>query len=143
MNKEITLCELLKIVEPFALYKKLEKSFSGFEGIAESLQSSSRKDIVFYRLNKGEQAWVRFLDRYRNSDYGLLVLCGNPPSLDVIERCVVVKEESFTLCQSLLLDKLYPFDSKRVKLVGITGTNGKTTTAHLSLKIAELLGKKA
>ena len=65
MNKEITLCELLKIVEPFALYKKLEKSFSGFGSIAESLQSSSRKDIVFYRLN---------IKRWRHII--LAILCG-------------------------------------------------------------------
>lgn len=37
---------------------------------------------------------------------------------------------------------VYGFPSRRLKVIGITGTNGKTTTAHLVTKIFERAGNK-
>ncbi len=45
------------------------------------------------------------------------------------------------LALSALADKLYGSPSKHLKLVGITGTNGKTTTAFLVRAVAEAAGR--
>ncbi len=42
----------------------------------------------------------------------------------------------------LLADAFYGYPSKELKVVGITGTNGKTTTATLLYKLFEALGHK-
>ncbi len=143
MNKEITLRDVFNHIKPSVLRTDHRHDSFALKYIVESLQSASREDVVFYKLRKGEQAWKQFLERYRNSDHGLLIMCGNPLNRDEIGRYIIVKEEDYVYCQSLLLDLFYPFDPEKVKLVAITGTNGKTTTTHLSLNIAELLGKKA
>lgn len=43
----------------------------------------------------------------------------------------------------LMAAAFYNHPSKRLKLVGVTGTNGKTTTATLLYRIAQMLGHKA
>ena len=142
MNKKITPRDVFNLIKSYVLRTDYCHDSWALKYIVESLQSASREDVVFYRLHEGELAWKHFLDRYRNSDHGLLIICGSPLSLDEIDRYIIVKEEDYIYCQSLLLDLFYPFDPEKVKLVAITGTNGKTTTAHLSLNISELLGKK-
>ncbi len=143
MNKKVTPCAVFDLIKPLTLDADCRQDFSELENIVESLQSAGRKDVVFYKLRKSDQAWKQFLTRYQDSDHGLLIICGSPPSLQGVDRYIIVKEEEYVYSQSLLLDLFYPFDPEKVKLVAITGTNGKTTTAHLSLNIAELLGKKS
>lgn len=47
------------------------------------------------------------------------------------------------LALSLIASAFYGYPSERMKVVGITGTNGKTTTAHMLCSIWEAQGKKA
>lgn len=42
----------------------------------------------------------------------------------------------------MIASAFYGFPSERVKVIGITGTNGKTTTAHMLASILETDGKK-
>ena len=44
---------------------------------------------------------------------------------------------------AVLSSAFYGFPSKKLKLIGVTGTNGKTTTTHLIRSIAELAEGKA
>lgn len=47
------------------------------------------------------------------------------------------------LALSLIANAFYGYPSERMKVVGITGTNGKTTTANMLCSIWEAQGKKA
>ena len=66
----------------------------------------------------------------------------------VCERALEVSVPQFLvpnarLALSLIASVFYGYPSERMKVVGITGTNGKTTTANMLCAIWEAQGKKA
>ncbi|ETI67980.1 UDP-N-acetylmuramoyl-L-alanyl-D-glutamate--2,6-diaminopimelate ligase [Neobacillus vireti] len=66
------------------------------------------------------------------------ILAERPLSLEV--PVVVVKDT--TRAMAVLADTFYEQPTKKLQLIGITGTNGKTTTSHLIEKIFADAGKK-
>jgi UDP-N-acetylmuramoyl-L-alanyl-D-glutamate--2,6-diaminopimelate ligase len=66
------------------------------------------------------------------------ILAERPLSLDV--PVILVKDT--TRAMAVLADTLYGQPTKKLHLIGITGTNGKTTTSHLIEKIMVDAGQK-
>ncbi|MBE5751259.1 MAG: UDP-N-acetylmuramoyl-L-alanyl-D-glutamate--2,6-diaminopimelate ligase [Clostridia bacterium] len=60
--------------------------------------------------------------------------------LDIAVPQLLVKDTRLAL--ALIASVFYGEPSERLKVVGITGTNGKTTTAHMLASIFEASGKK-
>jgi UDP-N-acetylmuramoyl-L-alanyl-D-glutamate--2,6-diaminopimelate ligase len=48
----------------------------------------------------------------------------------------------YHLAQAIIANLVYGFPSKKIKVIGITGTDGKTTTAQMVAKILQEAGKK-
>lgn len=48
----------------------------------------------------------------------------------------------YHLLTAVLANVIYGFPGRKLKVIGITGTNGKTTTAHLVTAVLEAAGKK-
>lgn len=70
-----------------------------------------------------------------------VVVCETMPEL-INEGVVYVKVKDSALAAGLMADAFYDFPSQQIKVVGITGTNGKTTTATLLYKLFEAMGNK-
>jgi len=61
----------------------------------------------------------------------LVVAEGWERPADMTADAIVVRAEDTRLAMALLSDRFWGHPSGRLKLVGVTGTNGKTTTTHL------------
>jgi UDP-N-acetylmuramoyl-L-alanyl-D-glutamate--2,6-diaminopimelate ligase len=69
------------------------------------------------------------------------VVCETLP--DVLREDVVyIQVKNSAEAAGLIADAFYDFPSEQLKIVGVTGTNGKTTVATLLYKLFEALGYK-
>ncbi len=69
------------------------------------------------------------------------VVCERLPQ--EIEATTFILTESSAVALGLLANKWFDYPSRRLTLVGVTGTNGKTTIATLLYKLVRQLGRKA
>ncbi|MBQ1964384.1 MAG: UDP-N-acetylmuramoyl-L-alanyl-D-glutamate--2,6-diaminopimelate ligase, partial [Tidjanibacter sp.] len=70
------------------------------------------------------------------------VLCNHLPA-EVAEGCTYVVVADSSRAIGLVAANFYDRPSEKLALVGVTGTNGKTTTATLLYQMTEKLGYKA
>ena len=70
------------------------------------------------------------------------VVCEKIPE-DINEKITYVKVKNSSLALGFMASNFFDNPSEKIKLVGITGTNGKTTTATLLYELYRSIGKKA
>ncbi len=70
-----------------------------------------------------------------------VIICETLPATQ-INNVVYIQVKDSAAAVGLVADAFYDFPSKELKVVGVTGTNGKTTTATLLYKLFEGLGHK-
>ena len=71
-----------------------------------------------------------------------VIVCESLPE-EIKEGTVYIQVADSATSVGLIADAFYDFPSEQLKIVGITGTNGKTTTATLLYKLFEALGHKS
>ena len=71
-----------------------------------------------------------------------VIVCESLPR-EIKEGTVYIQVADSAASVGLIADAFYDFPSRQLKIVGITGTNGKTTTATLLYKLFEALGHKS
>lgn len=112
-----------------------------FSKITTNLQKAGRGEIVFYRIQNTDSAYDVFMDRLGENTQSLLVV--NSVSEKLIQRgnFICISFDKFHEAQRRIADDFYPRDNS-IKIAGITGTNGKTTTVNVAMQIAKILGKR-
>ncbi len=70
------------------------------------------------------------------------VVCQDMPQ-ELAQGVTYVQVDDSTIAMAYLAGEWYDQPSRKLKLVGVTGTNGKTTTATLLYELARLMGYKA
>lgn len=83
----------------------------------------------------------RFIPDVIAKGAGVIVCEVLPDKIDDSVCYIVVKDSTIALAH--IAAWWYNYPSTRLKLVGVTGTNGKTTTATLLYELMQLMGEKA
>ena len=132
--------QILNLLNP--LIKKKIKLNEQLElcGITSVLQDAKKNEIVFYKIDDSEISEQLFLERLKDKKEILLILNRQPHGLTNPVNILIIDEENFLQAQKIILDELYPYYPEKIKLIGITGTNGKTTTSVLAREIASQNG---
>jgi UDP-N-acetylmuramoyl-L-alanyl-D-glutamate--2,6-diaminopimelate ligase len=110
--------------------------------ITTNLQNAGPEDIVFYKVSQNEKSIEDFNKRIAGRSPGLIVLNHGAETIIKNENCVFVDVTRFLNIQKSLLDEMFP-NKQKMKIVGVTGTNGKTTTVNLAMQISSMLGHPA
>ena len=82
-----------------------------------------------------------FIPLLQYSGVGAIV-CEELPEL-LVSSITYIRVENSAVALGYLASEWYDNPSRRLRLVGVTGTNGKTTTATLIYEMARLMGYKA
>jgi UDP-N-acetylmuramoyl-L-alanyl-D-glutamate--2,6-diaminopimelate ligase len=101
-------------------------------------QDSTPESVLFYKINDDQKSEELFVKRIIETKFQWLIVNRNLPVLP--KNCTVIDEAKWPRIQHEILNHLYPLP--RLKMIGITGTNGKTTTTDLVLQLGHLIGKK-
>ena len=129
--------EILNKIIQSSIYQNLNSEID-IRDINWRTEQAKQHDILFYRLNdNSEQSLSNFKNRIKNSTYAVLVTNLFDKKLETLPNLIVVKDSFWLEAQKIILDFLYPLPSD-IRLVGITGTNGKTTTVDILAQLAKL-----
>lgn len=111
-----------------------------FNGLGWKTQSSTSETILFYKISENDKDENLFWERVRAANYGLLII-NKTPQKGMPSKAILIDESLWPSLQKKLADFFYPIN-KELKFIGVTGTNGKTTTTDLVLQLGEQCGKK-
>jgi UDP-N-acetylmuramoyl-L-alanyl-D-glutamate--2,6-diaminopimelate ligase len=122
-------------------------SFDKLSDVTINLQSAKADELVFYNLKESRDELDLFFKRLDRSK-AKVVCVSSSDRLFLKDRkykqdILVVKGNNFLVAQKRVMDCLYPMKKGAVKIVGVTGTNGKTSTVVLSAQVSKLINKRA
>lgn len=115
---------------------------SAIMNITTNLQTAKAEDVVFYKVHNNEKSLEDFNKRIAGKNPGLIILNHGAEAFVKNDNCVFVDTGRMLNIQKNLLDQMFP-NKNKLKIIGVTGTNGKTTTVNLAMQISSLLGHPA
>ncbi len=126
------------------LYKVGIRSVAGSTSVEVSdMQIDSRKiqpGSVFVAVKGAAVDGHQFIEKAIEN--GAIVIVGEELSAEKKEGVVYVQVENSASAAAYMASNFYDKPSEKIKLVGVTGTNGKTTIATLLYKLFTRLGYK-
>lgn len=98
-----------------------------------------KKDGLFFCIEGYETDGHNFIDKAVENG-AVFIICTKVPH--DTKKVGVIKVEDGRKAMSLLSSNFYGNPSKKLKLIGITGTNGKTTSTYIIKSMLETAGYK-
>ena len=133
----IKLSTLLEEIKPIEVIGETDKNIIGVHSDSRKVE----KDSLFVAVRGVTTDGHKYIPVVASTHVGAIVCEELPASLEKGITYITVKDSAEAL--GLLASAWYGHPSSKLKLVGVTGTNGKTTTATLLYEMAKLEGYKA
>lgn len=102
---------------------------------------SNLNSVLFYNLDTNKNIEL-LKERLAKAKYAACFVNYNDSRLSQVENLYYVPKEKWLETQKSFLEKLYPVMWKNLKIIGVTGTNGKTTSVHLINQLLNQLGRE-
>ena len=131
------LSQLLTSVNPLKVVGNCDIEIT--DVVSDSRQAS--EGCLFIAVNGVAVDAHKFIPDVISAGASSIVCETLPESLS--DNVTYVQVENSTTALSYIADEWYDHPSRNLRLVGVTGTNGKTTTATLLYEMARLMGCKA
>jgi UDP-N-acetylmuramoyl-L-alanyl-D-glutamate--2,6-diaminopimelate ligase len=100
-------------------------------------EKSDDHSVLFYKIGLGIDHENKFRERISKAKFAWLIV--NRPIENLPHCSQIIVELHWPEIQQKIMDVLYPIP--HLKMIGITGTNGKTTTTDLILQLGHQIGK--
>jgi len=115
------------------LIEKYKLNLNEIKSIDWKTEESNDNSILFYKFNSENiNALELFEKRIKDSKFKYCIV--NSKKIN-IQNVIPIESEDWSELQKQCCDKVYPIDLNTKKIVGITGTNGKTTTTDIIRQI--------
>ncbi len=130
------LSDLLTKLKAQSVHGSLDRTIKNIIFDSRKVESNS----LFVAVKGLQSDGHRFIESAIEKGAGTIVCETLPEKLD--PRVTFIQVDDSAEALGLLATAYYDFPSKKIKLIGITGTNGKTTTVTLLYKLFTALGYK-
>lgn len=131
------LSKLLEEIDPLEVIGETEKNIIGVHSDSRKVD----KDSLFVAVRGVTTDGHRYIPVVASTHVGAIVCEELPTTLE--KGITYVKVANSAIALGKLASAWYGHPSDKLKLVGVTGTNGKTTTATLMYEMAKMEGYKA
>ena len=133
----IKLSRLLEEIKPLEVIGETDKNIIG----VHSDSRKAEKDSLFVAVRGVTTDGHKYIPVVASTHVGAIVCEELPASL--ANGITYIKVENSAIALGKLASAWYGHPSDKLKLVGVTGTNGKTTTATLLFEMAKMEGYKS
>ena len=145
LDHKLTTSNVLNLFDKHIVEYNFIENEALLKDVHWKLDESNLETLIFYRLYPDEESLNKLIRRIPGKKYGVLILNRRPNGelRQFLKNFIVIEEEFFFKAQLKILNLLYPLPEKKIRLVGVTGTNGKTTTCYLAAQLLSYFGKQA